>query len=306
MMAAEKFNCEPKKLTDEAIEYFFELLNKKLEEGRDMLIERFNLMAEQPPKAARFLYENNMILGYDGETVFSAIKHGTLVLGKIGSSETLQILIGKNHTTKEGMELAKRIEGTFKTRCAEFKALKRSNPNHPEWGEYFLNFGNYNTPSEGLCYTSMNKFKKEYGIIPNVSDREFFTNSIHIPVWEEISPFEKIDLESQLTGYSNSGCITYVELDSKIKNNLPALENLVTYAMEKDVPYFAINVPNDTCLECGYTEDLEEDTCPICEGTIIERLARVTGYLSSDYRHFNKGKQAEVKDRFKHSKLMEM
>ena len=130
--------------------------------------------------------------------------------------------------------------------------------------------------AEGLCYTAMKKFQKKYGKIPNVSDREFFTNSIHVPVWIDVNPFEKIDIESQLTGYSNAGCITYVEFDSGIKNNIDALEAVVNYAMDKDIPYFAVNVPVDTCLDCGYTDEIG-GCCPECGGDDIERLRRVTG-----------------------------
>lgn len=155
--------------------------------------------------------------------------------------------------------------------------------------------------AENLCYTSMKKFKKRYGEIPNVSDRDYFTNSIHVPVWKEVSPIEKIDIESQLTGYSSAGCITYIELDSAAKNNLTALEQFVNYAMDKDIPYFAINVPNDACLECGYTDELG-DECPVCGSENIQRLRRVTGYLTGNYTTaFNLGKQAEVHDRYKHS-----
>ena len=173
-------------------------------------------------------------------------------------------MIGKDHTTDEGMLLAKRIEQLFKDKCAEFKE------------KYKLNFGVYYTPAENLCYTSMKKFKNKYGIIPNVSDREYFTNSIHVPVWKEMSPFDKIDIESQLTGYSSAGCITYVELESGVKNNLDSLEVLVNYAMDKDIPYFAINVPNDTCLKCGYTDEFN-DVCPECGSHEIQQLRRVTG-----------------------------
>lgn len=146
----------------------------------------------------------------------------------------------------------------------------------------------------------MKKFKDTYGVIPNVSDKEFFTNSMHVPVWKEISPFEKIDIESQLTGYSSAGCITYVELDAGVKNNIEALETLVNYAMDKDIPYFAVNVPNDTCLSCGYTDEMN-DECIECGGTEIQHLRRVTGYLTGDYKTaFNKGKQQEVEMRVKH------
>ena len=277
---------------DKDIDKFMELLDKKIGEAKDMLIERYNYICSQSPESAKFMYENGLMLGYDGKTVESAMKHGTLALGQIGLAETLQILIGKDHTTDEGMELAKKIEQLFKTRCAEFKK------------EYKLNIGVYYTPAENLCYTAMKKFKAQYGEIENVSDREYFTNSIHVPVWKKVSPFEKIDIESQLTGYSNAGCITYVELDSGVQNNLEALEELVNYAMDKDIPYFALNVPNDTCLDCGYTDEFN-DKCPMCHSEHIQQLRRVTGYLTGDYKTaFNWGKQKETEDRYKHSNKM--
>ena len=186
------------------------------------------------------------------------------------------------------MELAKRIEQLFKTRCAEFKK------------EYSLNFGVYYTPAENLCYTAMKKFKAEYGEIPNVSDREYFTNSMHVPVWHEISVFDKIDIESQLTGYSSAGCITYVEVPSGVKNNIDALETIVNYAMDKDIPYFALNIKLDMCQDCGYQDEMN-DTCPQCGGHNIQHLRRVTGYLTGDYKTaFNRGKQAETEERVKH------
>lgn len=159
--------------------------------------------------------------------------------------------------------------------------------------------------AENLCYTAMKKFKDKYGIMPNVSDKEFFTNSIHVPVWEQVSPFEKIDIESQLTGYSSAGCITYVELDSSVKNNLKALEQIVNYAMDHDIPYFAANVPNDTCLDCGYMDEFN-DSCPECGSKNIQQLRRVTGYLTGNYKTaFNLGKQDEVSQRVKHVGVME-
>lgn len=149
----------------------------------------------------------------------------------------------------------------------------------------------------------MQKFKDKYGIIPNVSDKDFFTNSIHVPVWINIDPFKKIDIESQLTGYSSAGCITYVELDSGAKNNIDALETIVNYAMDKDIPYFAINVPNDQCMNCGYCDEMNEK-CPMCNSKDIQRLRRVTGYLTGNYTTaFNKGKQQEVEMRVKHKRF---
>lgn len=274
------------------VEDFMDLLDKKIHEAKDMLIERFEWIASQDPASAKFMYENGLMAGYNPEEgIVSALKHGTLALGQIGLAETLQILIGCDHTTEKGMELAKRIEQLFKDRCAEFKQ------------EYKLNFGVYYTPAENLCYTSMQKFKDKYGVIPNVSNKDFFTNSIHVPVWINIDPFKKIDIESQLTGYSSAGCITYVELDSGAKNNLEALEAIVNYAMDKDIPYFAINVPNDQCMNCGYCDEMNEN-CPMCNSKDIQRLRRVTGYLTGNYTTaFNKGKQQEVEMRVKHKRF---
>ena len=271
------------------IDDFMSLLDKKIHEAKDMLIERFEWICSQSPESAKFMYENGTMKGYDGNDIRSALKHGTLALGQLGLAETLQILLGCDHTTNEGMALAKRIEELFKTRCAEFKE------------KYKLNFGVYYTPAENLCYTAMKKFKAKYGEIPNVSDREFFTNSMHVPVWKEVDPFEKIDIEAQLTGYSSAGCITYVELESTAKHNIEALEAIVNYAMDKDIPYFAINVPNDTCMNCGYCDEIN-DKCPMCDSTDIQRLRRVTGYLTGNYTTaFNYGKQKEVEMRTKHS-----
>ena len=272
---------------------FMSILDKKINEAKDMLIERFEWICSQSPDAAKFMYENGTMAGYiPEEGIRSALKHGTIVIGQLGLAETLQILIGCDHTESRGMELAKRIEQLFKDRCAEFKQ------------EYKLNFGVYYTPAENLCYTAMKKFKDKYGEIPNVSDREFFTNSMHVPVWKEMNPFEKIDIESQLTGYSSAGCITYVELDATAKNNIEALETIVNYAMDKDIPYFALNVPCDTCLKCGYTDEMG-DECLVCGHKEVQHLRRVTGYLTGDYKTaFNLGKQQEVEMRWQHSKAM--
>ena len=283
---------ENNKTEKDLIDIFFEILDTKICEAKDMLVERYHYIINQNPNSAKFMYENGLMLGYDGKSIESAMKHGTLALGQIGLAETLQILIGCDHTTEKGMKLAKKIEQLFKDRCAQFKK------------DLHLNIGVYYTPAENMCYTAMKKFKKAYGEIPNVSDKDYFTNSIHVPVWKEMSPFEKIDIESQLTGYSNAGCITYVELDGGVKNNLEALETIVNYAMDKDIPYFALNIPCDTCLDCGYTDEFN-DKCPMCGSEHIQQLRRVTGYLTGDYKTaFNKGKQQETEMRYKHTKSL--
>lgn len=276
---------------DSYVAKFMSLLDEAIADARDMLLERFEYICSQSASSAKFMYENNTMAGYiPEEGIRSALKHGTLAIGQLGLAEALQVLIGCDHTEEKGMQLAKKIEQLFKDRCAEFKEEEK------------LNFGVYYTPAENLAFTAMTKFKEKYGVIPNVSENKYFTNSIHVPVWKEMTPIEKIDIESQLTGYSSAGCITYVELPGTVKNNLKALETIVNYAMDKDIPYFAVNVPVDTCQNCGYTDELGNE-CPECGSTNIQRLRRVTGYLTGNYTTaFNEGKQQEVEMRVKHIK----
>lgn len=288
MQAKEKSENNNSNIIDE----FIKLLDKKINEAKDMLLERFDWQCSQSYKSAKFMYENGLMYGYiPEEGIKSALKHGTLAIGQLGLAETLQILVNKDQTTEYGMSLAKRIEQLFNEKCAKFKK------------DLKLNFGVYYTPAENLCYTAMKRFINKYGIIPKVSDKEFFTNSIHVPVWHKIDAFDKIDIESQLTGYSNAGCITYVELDSDSLHNIDALEKLVKYAMEKDIPYFAINTCNDLCRNCGYQGEID-DKCPKCGSNEIDKLRRVTGYITGSYKQaFNLGKQQETEMRVKHTGL---
>ena len=288
---------------EEYMKEFLIALDKKIHEAKDMLLERFSFIASQSPASARFMYDNNTMAGYvPEEGIISALKHGTLSLGQLGVAEALQILIGCDHTTEEGMKYAKQIEELYKTRCAEFKK------------EYQLNFGVYYTPAESLCYTAFEKWKAKYGDYPGVTyyidedgnrvDKKYFTNSMHVPVYKKMSPFEKIDIESQLTGYSSAGCITYVELDHSVVHNIEAIEKMVDYAMEKDIPYLGLNFPNDMCDDCGYQSRIDKN-CPKCGSENISRLRRVCGYLTGDYKTaFNKGKQVEVEQRVIHKEII--
>ena len=290
------------KVNEEIFNEFMKLLDKKIGEAKDTLIERFNHIASQSPKSGKFMYENGTMSGYKPEEgIISALKHGTLALGQLGLAETLQIIFHFDHTSEKGMKYAKQIEQLFKTRCAEFKQ------------QYKLNIGVYYTPAENLCKTAMANFKRlnpgfEQEYVTYLKDKDgnkidklYFTNSMHLPVWYNCDCFKKIDLESQLTGYSNAGCITYVELDSTCYNNIDAVEKIVDYAMEHDVPYFAINIPLNRCAKCGepiYDEELKE--CPKCGCDEIIRLGRITGYLSTTIEHFNAGKKQEFEHRVDH------
>lgn len=276
------------------VDYFMDILDKAIGDCKDELLERFDWICSQSPASADFMYRNQTFFSYgkefEEEGIRGVLKHGTLAIGQLGMSECLQILIGCDHTEAKGMELAKKIEQMFMEKCKAYKE------------HYKLNFGVYYTPAESLCYTAMQKFQKKYGKIPNVSEKEYFTNSIHVPVWKEISPFEKIDIESELTGYSSAGCITYVEIGDNAVNNLQALEDIVLYAKRKDIPYFALNVLFSDCTKCGYSGYIPDDEpCPCCgadHDEYINDYARVTGYLSTKTKHFNFGKRCEKKDRF--------
>lgn len=286
-----------------AVEYFMSSLEKAISECKDGLIERFNWICAQTVASASFMWENNAMKGYiPEEGIRSAMKHGTLAIGQIGIAETLQILLGCNQLDPKGMALAKRIEQLYKDKCNEYKE------------HYKLNFGVYYTPAESLCTTAYEKFLKKYKLIENVTaykdengelkPRGYFTNSIHVPVWEKVSPFQKIDCEAQLVPYSSAGCITYVEIGDNAEHNLDALEQIVLYAKAKDITYFAVNVLLSDCTKCDYSGYIPDDApCPKCGASheFINDYARVTGYLSTKVSHFIRGKQLEKKDRYNHT-----
>ena len=269
----------------------FEDLLMLCEQG---LLERFDIMVNQPPAAAPFMYQNGTMKDTDKCVMsnYEALKHGTLAMGYIGIAEMCQALFGKNHA--EDPEVHK----------FALKVVQRINEYAKEASERNdLNFSCYATPAEGLCHTALKSLRKQYGIIPNVTDKEFLTNSHHVPVWQEVGIFEKLAIEAPFCKYPTGGCITYVELDSTFVKNTKAIEQIIDYAFkELDIPYLAFNFPIDSCLDCGYQGEFN-DCCPECGSANIQQLRRVTGYLTTDYRHFNKGKQAEVEHRIKHSKF---
>ena len=269
----------------------FEDLLMLCEQG---LLERFDIMVNQPPEAAPFMYQNGTMKDAQSCVMsnYEALKHGTLAMGYIGIAEMCQALFGKNHAEDKEVH------------AFALKVVQRINEYAKEASDrHNLNFSCYATPAEGLCHTAAKALRKQYGIIPNVTDHEFLTNSHHVPVWHEIGIFEKLEVESPFCKYPTGGCITYVELDSTFVKNTKAIEQIIDYAFQKlDIPYLAFNFPIDSCLDCGYQAEFN-DACPECGSHNIQQLRRVTGYLTTDYRHFNKGKQSEVEHRVKHSKF---
>lgn len=268
----------------------FEETLKLTEKG---LLERFEIMVRQSPKSAPFMYQNNTIQDARSceEDVFNALRHNTLAIGYIGIAEMCQALFGENHVhNKEVHDFALSVVRRINEFAAE--ASERNN----------LNFSCYATPAEGLCRTALTALRKQYGVIENVTSHEYLTNSHHVPVWEKVSIQEKLECEAPFCKYPTGGCITYVELDSTFVKNTKAVEDIIDYAFkELDIPYLAFNFPIDSCLDCGYQGEFN-DRCPQCGSTNIQQLRRVTGYLTTDYRNFNDGKQAEVLERVKHSR----
>jgi ribonucleoside-triphosphate reductase len=267
----------------------FEDLLKLCEQG---LLERYDVMVNQCAAAAPFMYQNGTMKDAQScrESVYNALRHGTLAMGYLGIAETMTALFGKNHAEDaEVHQFALKIVQRINEYAKE--ATKRNG----------LNFSCYATPAEGLCHTAAKALRAQYGVIENVTDKEFITNSHHVPVWMEVGIFDKLKIEAPFCKYPTGGCITYVELDSTFVKNQKAIEQIIDYAFkELDIPYLAFNFPIDSCLDCGFQSEFN-DHCPECGGTNIQQLRRVTGYLTTDYRNFNKGKQSEVEHRVKHS-----
>lgn len=282
--------------TEPDVDGFFEALDDLLDVTVTSLLDRYEYICSQNIKAGYFMYENeNMADGkkaIEANDVEVAMKHGTLALGFIGIANTCYAMFGKYHNQSECVfDFAERIVKRIYDYAAEMSE------------KHNLNFSCYATPAENSCYTICSALRREYGTIEGVTDKEYLTNSIHVPVSEKVSIYEKLDIEAKLAKYCTGGNITYVELESGVMNNPLAIRRIIDYAMSHNVGYLALNFPIDTCKDCGSPVGEFEEVCPVCGSHRIESLRRVTGYLTTDYRKFNKGKIAEVKDRFKHSKI---
>lgn len=278
------------------LEGFWKELDEVLLLAEKCQLDRYEWIASQKAGAGFFLHNNGIMKNTLGrkldmsEEVRESMKHNTLAIGYIGIAEMCKAMFGKTHAESDAVY-------NFAYEVVEhiFKFTKEASDRND------LNFSCYATPAESTCMTLRNVLAKKYGIIEGVTDRDYITNSHHIPVYQNISIFKKVDLEKPFQKLANAGCIMYTEIESALTDNLKAVERIINYAMDNDIAYFAINFPIDTCKECGYSSEIKEDKCPICNCSDIERLRRVTGYLTTDYRKFNKGKQTEVHDRVKHS-----
>lgn len=278
---------------------FFDSLDEMIDLCVDQLLHRFRIQSSKKVKNYPFLmgqgvWIDSRKLGPDDE-VGEILKHGTLSVGFIGLAECLVALIGKHHgESEEARELGLEIITKMRKRMDEMTA------------KYTLNFSLLATPAEGLSGRFVRMDKERFGIIKGVTDRDYYTNSFHVPVYYPISAFEKIKIEAPYHALTNAGHISYVELDGDPLQNLPAFEKIVRCMKENGVGYGSINHPVDRDPCCGYT-GIIGDVCPKCGRTEeehqvgFERIRRITGYLVGTLDRFNNAKRAEVEDRVKHS-----
>ena len=281
------------------VDIFFEDLDRKISLVIDQLLERFKIQAAKTVKNYPFLMGQGVWIGSDklgpNDEVGEVLKHGTLTIGFIGLAECLKALIGKHHgESEEAQNLGLNIVGYMRKRADE--ASKKTG----------LNITLIATPAEGLSGRFVKIDREKYGEISGVTDREYYTNSFHIPVYYNISAFDKIRLEAPYHALTNGGHISYVELDGDPLKNLDAFEAVVRWMKESGVGYGSINHPVDRDPVCGFTGIIDNE-CPHCHRTEadgkgdFERIRRITGYLVGTLDRFNDAKRAEVEDRVKHS-----
>jgi ribonucleoside-triphosphate reductase len=279
---------------------FYRDFDKVIDIAAAQLLERFNFQAERAVRNFPFLMGEGNWFGSEklgpNDKLRDVIKHGTLSMGFIGLAEALVAMTGKHHGESEEMqELGLEIIGHMRDRLDELSQ------------EHQLNYTLLATPAEGLAGRFTRLDRKEFGEIKGVTDREFYTNSYHVPVYYNIGAFEKIDKEAPYHALCNAGHITYIELDGDPSNNIEAFEAVIRKMKESGIGYGSINHPVDRDPVCGFSGIIEGDTCPSCgrherDGEVgFERLRRITGYLVGSLERWNDAKQAEEKARVKHS-----
>ncbi|MBQ7922741.1 MAG: anaerobic ribonucleoside triphosphate reductase [Clostridia bacterium] len=285
------------------VDCFFEDLERKIDLVIEQLLERFRVQAARRVRNYPFLMGEGVWLDSEkldkDDFVGEVLKHGTLTVGFIGLAECLKALTGFHHgENADSQRLGLEIIGFMR------KKMDAATE------QYGLNFSLIGTPAEGLSGRFVRIDKQKYGIIPGITDREYYTNSFHIPVYHDISAYDKIRLEAPYHNLTNGGHITYIELDGDPLENLDAFEDIVRCMKESGIGYGAINHPVDHDPACGYT-GIIGNTCPGCGRAEtaekpFERIRRITGYLVGTLDHFNDAKRAEERDRVKHAVRSEM
>ncbi len=275
---------------------FWKSLDDIFDKTVEQLIHRYDIQKNLKVKDFPFLMGQKLYLDSEGlekyDKIEEAIKHGTLSIGFIGLAEALIALTGKHHgESSESQALGLSIISHLKRRCDEASE------------KYKLNITLLATPAEGLSGKFTEKDKKVYGIIEGITDKDWYTNSFHVPVDYKINAFDKISIEGPYHKLCNAGHISYVELPSAPQQNIDAFESLIKAMYDADMGYAAVNFPVDICNECGFNGVIDSETCPACgiKGK-ISRIRRITGYLST-LEMFNDAKKTEEKHRTKHMEV---
>ena len=277
---------------------FYKELDKKMDLVKDQLLERYDFQANQHVRNFPFLMGQGNWFGSEklkpNDKLGSVIKHGTLSIGFIGLAETLKAMIGEHHgESDEAQELGLDIITHMRERCDEYTK------------KYKLNFSLLATPAEGLAGRFTKIDRKEYGKIKGVTDRDFYTNSFHVPVYYNITAFDKIDKEAPYHALCNAGHISYIELDGDPSDNIEAFEAVIRHMKDAGIGYGSVNHPVDRDPVCGFSGIIKGNRCPSCgrieDDVLFERLRRITGYLVGSLERWNDGKKAEEAARVKHS-----
>ena len=280
------------------IDEFFKALDQKINLVIAQLLDRFKVQSQKKVRNYPFLMGQGIWIDSDklnlDDTVGEVLKHGTLTVGFIGLAECLVALTGKHHGESEkSQELGLKIISYMRKKTDEATE------------KYGLNFSLIATPAEGLSGRFVKIDKKKYGELKGITDREYYTNSFHIPVYYKISAYDKIRLEAPYHELTNGGHITYVELESDPTYNVEAFEKIIRYMKECNIGYGSVNHPVDRDPVCGYTGIINKQ-CPKCgrteddNGPKFERIRRITGYLVGTLDRFNDAKKAEESQRVKH------
>ena len=283
--------------TNPDMDGFYKELDEMIELVIDQLLERYEIQKNKRVKNFPFLMGQHVWFDSDKldweDTLEDIIKHGTLTVGFIGLAETLKALYGKHHgESNDAQQQGIHIINHMRRRMDEAAA------------KYTLNFSLIATPAEGLSGRFVKIDNKIYGNIPGVTDREYYTNGFHVPVYYDISAARKIELEAPYHAMTNAGHITYIELDGDPAKNIDAFESIIRCMKESGIGYGSVNHPVDRDPVCGYTGTIDNE-CPIChrteeDGVKFERIRRITGYLVGTMDKWNNGKRAEERDRVKH------
>jgi ribonucleoside-triphosphate reductase len=276
------------------LEYFYNELDRIVLLTCRQLYHRFRVQSKLKVKDMPFLMGQHLYLDSEKlkpeDSIAPVIKHGTLSVGFIGLAEALTALVGVNHGEDFGaQQLGLEIVSHMRQRIDEMAE------------EYDLNYTLLATPAEGLSGRFIAIDRKTFGVIPGITDKDYYTNSFHVPVGQEVSCFDKINLEGPYHRFTNAGHISYVEISAPPVDNIEAFEKIIRHMAAADMGYAGINFPIDECRGCGNRGIFEEE-CPSCHSTDIRRVRRITGYLSTVDR-FNDAKKAELQDRRSHLKV---